>query len=68
MGPRSLGGGGGGGGGGGASFGSLAVLQLTAGSLGTGTGLREVRTHQSVFLLTLEVGDGKETTDLTSDS
>lgn len=43
----------GGGGVAGTSFGLLAVLQLTAGSSRAGSRLREVWTHQSVFLLTL---------------
>lgn len=43
----------------GASFGSLVVLQFAVGSPWTGTGLHEVRTHQSVFLFTLVVKDTK---------
>lgn len=58
LGPSSLGRRGGEGGGrvaaaAAASLGSLSVLQLAAGSSGTGASLREVWTHQSVFLLAL---------------
>lgn len=65
--PRPLGGllgsgplGRGGGGVAGASFGLLAVLKLTAGTSRAWTGLWEVWTQQSVFLLTLLVRDGVE--------
>lgn len=46
--------GGGGGGVDGAALGLQAVVQLTAGPPRAGSALREVGTHQSVFLLALE--------------